>query len=224
MSRNRSRQSAGPSTLARACSNTAMSYRAGHNEELVGRAIKVAGTGWPWRRSSGSSAAGITGVTIDGRPENVPGYCDASLRRLGVDHLDLYYQHRIDPEVPVEDTVGAMAALVSEARCAISACQRRPSKSLRARRRGIRSRLCSASGHGGGARLRTTLFPRPGVWESALSRTARSGRGFLAGSVTTAGFGAERLPPARSPFRWRGPGTQRKGARCGRRAGGRPWR
>jgi aryl-alcohol dehydrogenase-like predicted oxidoreductase len=42
------------------------------------------------------------------------GYCDASLRRLGVDHIDLYYQHRIDPQIPVEETIGAMAALVSQ--------------------------------------------------------------------------------------------------------------
>jgi aryl-alcohol dehydrogenase-like predicted oxidoreductase len=51
---------------------------------------------------------------ISGRPEYVRRACEGSLRRLGVDHVDLYYQHRVDPEVPIEDTVGAMARLVEE--------------------------------------------------------------------------------------------------------------
>jgi aryl-alcohol dehydrogenase-like predicted oxidoreductase len=50
---------------------------------------------------------------IDGRPEYVAAACDASLRRLGVEHIDLYYQHRVDPKVPIEETVGAMAQLVT---------------------------------------------------------------------------------------------------------------
>jgi aryl-alcohol dehydrogenase-like predicted oxidoreductase len=52
-------------------------------------------------------------VRVDGRPEHVSGYCEASLRRLGRDVIDLYYLHRVDPDVPVADTVGAMAALVA---------------------------------------------------------------------------------------------------------------
>jgi len=51
---------------------------------------------------------------VDGRPEYVRACCEASLRRLGVDHVDLYYQHRVDPEVPIEETVGAMGELVEE--------------------------------------------------------------------------------------------------------------
>ena len=57
---------------------------------------------------------GPDGVTLDGRPEHVRGYCEASLRRLGRDVIDLYYLHRVDPAVPVADTVGAMAELVRE--------------------------------------------------------------------------------------------------------------
>ena len=93
--------------------DTAMSYGRGHNERLVGQAI--AG-----RRDQVVLATkfGIVrtedGVRVDGRPDNVRAYCEASLGRLGVDHIDLYYQHRIDPEVPVEETVGAMAELVAE--------------------------------------------------------------------------------------------------------------
>jgi aryl-alcohol dehydrogenase-like predicted oxidoreductase len=92
--------------------DTAMSYRNGHNERLVGRAI--AG-----RRDEVVLATkfGIVrdrdGVSRDGRPEHVRGYCDASLHRLGVDTIDLYYLHRVDPEVPIAETVGAMADLVA---------------------------------------------------------------------------------------------------------------
>jgi len=92
--------------------DTAMSYGSGHNEQLVGRAI----TG---RRDQVVLATkvgivrGPDGVRLDGRPEQVRGYCDASLTRLGVEVIDLYYLHRVDPDVPVADTVGAMAELVA---------------------------------------------------------------------------------------------------------------
>jgi aryl-alcohol dehydrogenase-like predicted oxidoreductase len=91
--------------------DTAMSYGSGHNEELVGRA--VAG-----RRHEVVLATkfGIVrtaeGVRLDGRPEHVRGYCEGSLRRLGVDHIDLYYLHRVDPDVPVGATVAAMTELI----------------------------------------------------------------------------------------------------------------
>lgn len=96
--------------------NTSDAYGAGHNEELVGRAIKgrrdrvVLNTkfGNPARDAQGRS------LGISGRPEYVPQACAASLRRLGVDHIDLYILHRVDPTVPIEDTVGAMARLVEE--------------------------------------------------------------------------------------------------------------
>jgi aryl-alcohol dehydrogenase-like predicted oxidoreductase len=93
--------------------DTAMSYGAGHNERLVGRAIAgrrhevVVATKFGIVR-------GDDGVRLDGRPSQVRGYCEASLRRLGVDVIDLYYLHRPDPAVPVADTVGAMAELVAE--------------------------------------------------------------------------------------------------------------
>jgi aryl-alcohol dehydrogenase-like predicted oxidoreductase len=93
--------------------DTAMSYGSGHNERLVGRA--VAG-----RRAEVVLATkfgivrGADGVHLDGRPEHVRGYCEDSLERLGVDVIDLYYLHRVDPDVPVAETVGAMAELVAE--------------------------------------------------------------------------------------------------------------
>ncbi|MCB5911393.1 aldo/keto reductase [Streptomyces pinistramenti] len=88
-------------------------YGAGHNEELIGRA--VAG-----RRDEVVLATKFGFVNRLGEPAAVRGdaayvrqACEASLRRLGVDHIDLYYQHRVDPEVPIEETVGAMAELVA---------------------------------------------------------------------------------------------------------------
>ncbi len=93
--------------------DTAMSYGRGRNEQLVGRAI--AG-----RREQAVLATkfgiirGEDGVRLDGRPEHVRGYCEDSLTRLGVDVIDLYYLHRVDPDVPVADTIGAMAELVAQ--------------------------------------------------------------------------------------------------------------
>jgi aryl-alcohol dehydrogenase-like predicted oxidoreductase len=91
-------------------------YGAGHNEELVGEAIAgrrdevQLATKFSLKHDTGTG----TGMTIDGRPENVRACAEASLRRLGVDVIDLYYQHRVDAKVPIEDTVGAMAELVTQ--------------------------------------------------------------------------------------------------------------
>jgi aryl-alcohol dehydrogenase-like predicted oxidoreductase len=89
-------------------------YGAGHNEELVGEAI--AGRRDEVQLATKFSLASNDrgGMDIDGRPENVRARVEASLRRLRVDVIDLYYQHRVDPTVPIEDTVGAMAALVEQ--------------------------------------------------------------------------------------------------------------
>ncbi|MBF2047635.1 MAG: aldo/keto reductase [Elainella sp. C42_A2020_010] len=96
--------------------DTADMYGFGENEKLVGKAIQD-------RREQVILATkfGISGrdfergtLTVNGKPEYVRQACDASLQRLGVDYIDLYYQHRVDPEVPIEDTVGAMAELVQQ--------------------------------------------------------------------------------------------------------------
>lgn len=95
--------------------DTADMYGPFTNEELVGRAIKgrredvVIATKFGIVRDPND--ASIRG--INGKPEYVRSACVASLKRLGVDFIDLYYQHRVDPETPIEDTVGAMAELVS---------------------------------------------------------------------------------------------------------------
>lgn len=93
--------------------DTADVYGAGRNEELVGNVVRA-------YRSEVTLATKFGGVLatsgkpggINGRPEYVKQACEASLRRLGVDVIDLYYQHRVDPATPIEDTVGAMADLV----------------------------------------------------------------------------------------------------------------
>ncbi|MBT8161653.1 MULTISPECIES: aldo/keto reductase [Arthrobacter] len=93
--------------------DTADMYGPFTNEKLVGKAIAerradvVIATKFGNERHEDGSFAGI-----NGKPEYVRAACDASLQRLGVDHIDLYYQHRVDKTVPIEDTVGAMAELV----------------------------------------------------------------------------------------------------------------
>ena len=94
--------------------DTADAYGPYKNEELVGRAIKgkrdqvVLATKFGIVRDPANP--GIRGV--NGKPDYVRQSCEASLRRLGIDHIDLYYQHRVDPNTPIEETVEAMAALV----------------------------------------------------------------------------------------------------------------
>jgi aryl-alcohol dehydrogenase-like predicted oxidoreductase len=88
-------------------------YGKGHNEELLGKALKGRRQGVVLATKFGN-LGGAGGKYADGRPDFVISSCEASLKRLGVDVIDLYYQHRIDPNVPIEDTVGAMKKLVEQ--------------------------------------------------------------------------------------------------------------
>jgi aryl-alcohol dehydrogenase-like predicted oxidoreductase len=104
-------------------------YGWGHNEELLGRALKgrkgnfVVATKFGQTRQPG----GANGV--NGRPEYVQQACEASLKRLGLEVIDLYYQHRVDPSVPVEDTVGAMSRLIEQGKVRfIGLCEARPER------------------------------------------------------------------------------------------------
>ena len=94
--------------------DTADAYGIGDNEELIGKTIRG-------RRDDVFLATKFANVrkkddptywAVSGKPQYVAAACDASLKRLGVDHIDLYYQHRVDPATPIEETVGAMAQLV----------------------------------------------------------------------------------------------------------------
>ncbi|MBU3061120.1 aldo/keto reductase [Nocardia sp. NEAU-G5] len=92
--------------------DTAQSYGAGHNERLLARALRDAGDSVRVATKFGI-VRGENGVYLDAKPERVREYCDASLARLDREVIDLYYLHRIDPEVPVAETIGAMAELVA---------------------------------------------------------------------------------------------------------------
>jgi aryl-alcohol dehydrogenase-like predicted oxidoreductase len=95
--------------------DTSDAYAAGVNEELVGKAVKgrrdkfLIASKFGNIRGPGGQRGGV-----NGKPDYVPVACDASLKRMGIDHLDLYYIHRIDPTVPIEETVGAMGRLVEQ--------------------------------------------------------------------------------------------------------------
>jgi aryl-alcohol dehydrogenase-like predicted oxidoreductase len=113
--------------------DTSDMYGWGHNEELVGRAIKglrdrvVLATKFGQVRRDGQPNG------VNGRPDYVRSCCDASLKRLGIDHIDLYYQHRVDPDVPVEETVGAMARLVEAGKVRhLGLCEASPARIERA--------------------------------------------------------------------------------------------
>jgi aryl-alcohol dehydrogenase-like predicted oxidoreductase len=94
--------------------DTADMYGMGHNEELIGGVLRDRRAGVFLATKFGivRDPANPQARGVSGRPEYVRSACDASLRRLGVDTIDLYYQHRVDPAVPIEETVGAMAELV----------------------------------------------------------------------------------------------------------------
>jgi aryl-alcohol dehydrogenase-like predicted oxidoreductase len=102
--------------LGAAFLDTAETYGPHTNEELVGRAIAgrrdeiVLATKFGVRRADGE----VNRRIVDGTPDNVRRSIEGSLQRLGTDYVDLYYQHRIDPNVPIEETVGALAQLVKE--------------------------------------------------------------------------------------------------------------
>ena len=93
--------------------DTADVYGPFTNETLVGRAIAGRREDVVLATKFGLEVRTDGSRGINGRPEYVHAACDASLQRLGVEHVDLYYQHRVDPTVPIEDTVGAMAELVA---------------------------------------------------------------------------------------------------------------
>jgi aryl-alcohol dehydrogenase-like predicted oxidoreductase len=95
--------------------DTADTYGAGHNEEFVGRAIRgrrhevmlATKCGFVWDDNGKQTG-------VDGSPRHIHEACEASLRRLGVEVIDLYYLHRVDPQVPIEESVGAMKRLVAQ--------------------------------------------------------------------------------------------------------------
>jgi aryl-alcohol dehydrogenase-like predicted oxidoreductase len=95
--------------------DTADMYGSGENEKLLAKVLKTRRAEVTLATKFGNvRGPGGTFLGVNGRPDYVKAACDASLQRLGVEQIDLYYQHRVDPNVPIEETVGAMAELVRE--------------------------------------------------------------------------------------------------------------
>jgi len=108
-------------------------YGWGHNEELLGRALRGRREGVVVTTKFGQVKLPDGKQEVDGSPAYVKRACDASLRRLGIDVIDLYYQHRVDPKVPIEETVGAMKRLVEAGKVrAIGLSEARPGTIRRA--------------------------------------------------------------------------------------------
>jgi aryl-alcohol dehydrogenase-like predicted oxidoreductase len=176
--------------------DTADMYGVGRNEELLGEVLRT-------RRSEVVLATKFGNVRapsgeflgIDGRPEYVRQACDASLKRLGVEQIDLYYQHRVDPKVPIEETVGAMAELV---------------KAGKVRYLGLSEASAATLRRAAAVHPITALQSEYSLWtrdvESEVLPTARElGIGFVAYSPLGRGFltGAIRSKDQLAPDDWR---------------------
>jgi len=108
-------------------------YGWGHNETLLGRALQGRRDGVILATKFGQTQQATGGNGVDGRPEYVRSACEASLKRLGVDVIDLYYIHRIDPKVAIEETIGAMSQLVREGKVRyLALCEASPATIRRA--------------------------------------------------------------------------------------------
>jgi aryl-alcohol dehydrogenase-like predicted oxidoreductase len=160
--------------------DTADMYGPFRNEELVGRALRgrrdqvVVATKFGILRDPNDPT--VRGIS--GRPEYVRSACDASLQRLGVDHIDLYYQHRVDPQVAIEETVGAMAELVEAGKVRFLGLSEAGSETLR---RAVAVHPISA------LQTEYSLWSRDPE-ESTLQVTRELGIGFVAYSPLGRGF------------------------------------
>jgi aryl-alcohol dehydrogenase-like predicted oxidoreductase len=162
------------------------------NEELVGQAIAgrrdevVLATKFGIVRDPANPSA----RGVDGRPEYVRRSCEASLRRLGTDHIDLYYQHRVDPDTPIEETVGAMAELVSAGKVRYLGLSEAGPQTIR-RAHAVHPISALQTEYSIWAR-QPEAEVLPAVRELGIGFVAYSplGRGFLTGAVDMAG-----LPP-----------------------------
>ena len=190
------RRGGGRATIQRAldlgCNflDTSDMYGPHTNEELVGR-----GDRRPTRRGlpgdqvrhQAASRDGPPRRSIDGSPDYVRGACEASLRRLGVDHIDLYYQHRVDPDTPIEETVGAMAELVAAGKVRHLGLSEAGAETIRRAHavhpitaRADRVLAVDARRRGGDPARRSRS------WGSALVAYSPLGRGFLSGALQLA--------------------------------------
>jgi len=140
-------------------------YGNGGNEELLARALKDHRDSVTICTKFGNiRGPGGQRGNINGRPEYVPQACEASLKRLGIDVIDLYYLHRVDPKVPIEETVGAMAKLVEQGKVRyLGLCEAGPILFV-VRTRFIRFLLSNPNTHFGRATRRRSGSPPAGHW------------------------------------------------------------
>lgn len=159
--------------------DTAEAYGPFENEKLIGRALGS-------RRDEITIATKASSETDDdgtvhgrnGSPEYIRRACERSLRHLGMDVIDLYYLHWVDPNVPIEESVGALATSCARGRCGTSDCPRRRLPRCGGRMRCIRSQPCSRSSRSSRATRYTTMRGRPQMSSaSAWWRSPRSGAG-----------------------------------------------
>ena len=159
------------------------------NERLVGRAIKdrreqvFLATKFGIKLERG--ADGVPVRSIDGRPEYVKEACEGSLQRLGVDHIDLYYQHRVDPNTPIEETVGAMGELVAEGKVRYLGLSEASAQTIR-RAHGVHPITAVQSEYSLWTRdLEEEILPTLEELDIALVAYSPLGRGFLSGRFTS---------------------------------------
>jgi len=110
---------------------------------------------------------------VNGRPEYVRAACDASLKRLGVETIDLYYQHRVDTATPIEETMGAMAQLVKEGKVRHLGLSEAGAETIRRAHKVHRLRRCRRSIRSGAAIPKIKFCRRRESWELRLWRTVR---------------------------------------------------
>ncbi len=178
--------------------DTADAYGPFTNEELVGRAVRgrrndaFIATKFGFVRN----AANPTALAINGRPERVVEACEGSLRRLGVERIDLYYLHRVDPQVPVEETVGAMSGLVRAGKVRYLGLSEVSAASLERAHRVHRITALQSE---------YSLWTRDPEEDDVLNTCERFGIGFVAYSPLGRGFltGAIRSPEDFDADDWR---------------------
>ncbi len=166
----------------------------GHNESLIGRVLGgrrrefalATKTGWVKR-----AAPEGTTVGVDGRPERIRSACEASLARLRTDHIDLYYLHRVDPDVPVEESVGAMSELVAAGKVRFLGLSEVAEVTLR-RAHAVHPITALQSEYSLWTREpEVSVMPACEALGIAFVPFSPLGRGFLTGAVT----GRERIAP-----------------------------
>ena len=152
--------------------DTATLYGGGRNEELLGSALLGRRDEYFLASKGGLAVVDGRGAT-DGRPATIKAQAEASLRKLNTDRIDLYYLHRLDRSVPVEDSVGALADWWRRGRSAASACPRSPPRRCAGPMLSIRSRPCRTNTRCGPATRRWPCSRPAASWAPPWWRSAR---------------------------------------------------